>query len=70
MQILQGGVRAQPCSQAHRVLWPAVHSGLEAVAQIRVSSSQTRNLSLSFLELLVTTHGVQTLERLGRPNSS
>ena len=45
-------------------------SGLWAVAQVRVCSSQTRNLSLSFSELLVATHGVQTLERPGKPNSS
>ena len=31
------------------------HSGLWAVAQVRVCSSQTRNLSLSFFKLLVTT---------------
>ena len=46
------------------------HSGLWAVAQVRVCSSQTRNLSLSFSELLVATHGVQALERPGKPNSS
>ena len=41
------------------------HSGLRAVTQVRVCSSQTRNLSLSFSELLVATHGVQTLQRPG-----
>ena len=46
------------------------HSGLRAVAQVRVCPSQTRNLSLSFSELLVETCGVQTLERPGKPNSS
>ena len=46
------------------------HSGLWTVAQVRVCSSQTGNLSLSFSELLVATHGVQTLERPGKPNSS
>ena len=46
------------------------HSGLWAVAQVRVCSSQTRNLSLSFFKLLVTTHGARNLERPRRPNSS
>ena len=45
------------------------HSGLRAVAQVRVCSSQTRNLSLSFFKLLVTTHGALNLERPRRPNS-
>ena len=44
------------------------HSGLRAVT--RVCSSQTRNLSLSFSELLVATCSVQSLERPGKPNSS
>ena len=46
------------------------HSGLRAVTQVRVCSSQTRNLSLSFSELLVAICGVQSLERPGEPNSS
>ena len=46
------------------------HSGLWAVAQVRVCSSQTQKLSLSFSELLVATCGVQSLERPGKPNSS
>ena len=45
------------------------HSGLRAVTQVRVCSSQTRNLSLSFSELLVATCGAQSLERPGKPNS-
>ena len=45
------------------------HSGLRAVTQVRVCYSQTRNLSLSFSELLVATCGVQSLERPGKPNS-
>ena len=46
------------------------HSGRWAVAQVRVCSSQIRNLSLSFSELLLATCGVQTLERPRKPNSS
>ena len=46
------------------------HSALQAVTQVRVCSSQTRNLSLSFFKLLVATCGVQTLQRPGKPNSS
>ena len=49
---------------------PCWHSGLRAVTYVRVCSSQTRNLSLSFSELLVETCGVQNLERPGKPNSS
>ena len=51
--------------------WVKRRSGLLAFwEQVRVCSSQTRNLSLNFLELLVVTRGVQNLERPGKPNSS
>ena len=53
----QGWVTRRPGTLA---CW---HSGLWAVAQVRVCSSQTRNLSLSFF----ATHGVETLERPGNP---
>ena len=50
--------------------WPVGTLAFGAAAQVRVCSSQTQNLPLSFFKLLVTTCGVQSLERPGKPNSS
>ena len=52
----------------YEALWPA--GTLAFGLWHRFVSAQTRNLSLSFLKLLVTTHGVQSLQRPGKPNSS
>ena len=51
----------------YEALWPP--ATLAFGQWHRFASAQTRNLSLSFFKLLVTTHGAQKLERPRRPHS-